>query len=86
MKRKRYSKDLKTKVALMALKAQKSSSEIASEFGIHVRQVNRWKNQAIKALPDVFGGRSVKNIKESFENFKISLTSQELFYSPVKAD
>ena len=63
MKRKKYSKDLKTKVALMALKAQKSSSEIASEFGIHVSQVNRWKNQAIKALPDVFGGRSVKNIK-----------------------
>ncbi len=63
MKRKKYSNDLKTKVALMALKAQKTSSEIASEFGIHVSQVNRWRNQAIEALPGVFGGKQSKTIK-----------------------
>ncbi len=63
MKRKKYGTDLKTKVALMVLKAQKSSSEISSEFGIHVSQVNRWKNQAAKALPDVFGGRSGRTFK-----------------------
>ncbi len=63
MKRKRFSNELKTKVALMALKAQKSTSEIASEFGVHVSQVHRWKKQAIEALPEIFAGKQGKTIK-----------------------
>ena len=63
MKRKKYSKELKAKVALSALKAQKTSNEIASEFGIHVSQVNRWKQQATEVLPDVFTGKQSKTIK-----------------------
>ncbi len=35
MKRKRPSDQLKTKVALAALKAQSTNNEIASEFGVH---------------------------------------------------
>ena len=63
MKRKKYSREIKTKVALAALKAQQTSNEIASEFGIHCSQVNRWKKQAIEALPSVFGGDHRKTIK-----------------------
>lgn len=63
MKRKRYSKDLKAKVALTALKAQKTNNEIASEFAIHVTQINRWKQMAIDNLPDVFGAKHAKTIK-----------------------
>jgi len=63
MKRKRFSNSLKTQVALMALKAQKTTSEIASEFGVHVTQVNRWKKQAIDSLPVVFGGKQEKTLK-----------------------
>ena len=44
MKRKRYSNKLKAKVALAALKGDRTVNEIASEFGIHVSQVHRWKN------------------------------------------
>ncbi len=43
MKRKHYSKELKSKVALAALKGHQTANEIASEFGIHVSLVNRWK-------------------------------------------
>ena len=38
-----------------SLKAQGTNSEIASEFGIHPCQVNRWKKQAIDGLPGVLG-------------------------------
>ena len=41
MKRKRYSKEFKNKVAVAAIKAQRTVNEIASEFGIHPAQVNR---------------------------------------------
>lgn len=75
MKRKKFSNDLKAKVALMAMKAQKTSSEIASEFGIHVTQVNRWKQQAINSLPSTFGGKQGKTIK-AMENERDRLFQQ----------
>jgi transposase-like protein len=36
MKRKKYSKELKSKVAIAAIKGHKTANEIASEFGIHL--------------------------------------------------
>ena len=63
MKRKKYSKDLKSKVALAAMKGDQTANEIASEFGIHVSLVNRWKKQAIEALPKVFDNNESKQNK-----------------------
>ena len=54
MKRKSYSNKLKAKVALAAFKGDRTVNEIASEFGIHVSQVHRWKKEAIEQLPDLF--------------------------------
>ncbi len=61
MKRKNYSKELKTKVALVAIKGNQTVNEIVSEFGIHVSLMNRWKKAAIDALPLVFGKSQTKH-------------------------
>lgn len=63
MKRKSYSKELKSKVALAAIKGHQTVNEIASEFGVHVSQVNRWKKEAIESLPSVFGNNQAKEVK-----------------------
>lgn len=63
MKRKKYSNQLKTKVALAALKAQSTNNEIASEYGVHTCQVNRWKKQATEGLSGVFGNNQAKTIQ-----------------------
>lgn len=63
MKRKRYSNKLKSKVALAAIKGHQTANEIASEFGIHVSQVNRWKKEAIESLPSIFGDNKAKEAK-----------------------
>jgi transposase len=55
MKRKRYGKEFKAKVALEALKGQKTANEITSEYGVHASQVNMWKKQLLEAAPAVFG-------------------------------
>jgi transposase len=55
MMRKRYTKDFKAKVALAAIKAQQTVGELASEYGVHPKQINDWKKQAVDALPEVFG-------------------------------
>jgi len=64
LKRKKYTKELKTKVALSAIKGNQTANEIASEFGIHASLVNRWKKEAIEALPLVFGDTQAKQSKE----------------------
>ncbi len=64
MKRKRYSDKLKSKVALSAIKGDRTANEIASEFGIHVSQVHRWKKEAIDLLPELFGRKGAKLTKD----------------------
>jgi transposase len=55
MKRKRYSKDFKARVALEAIKGQRTANELASEYEVHVTLINTWKKQALEGLPEVFG-------------------------------
>lgn len=64
MKRKRYSNELKSKVALAAIKGDQTANEIASEFGVHVSQVNRWKKEALEKLPEIFGNQSAQTAKD----------------------
>jgi transposase-like protein len=52
--RKRYDGTLKAKVALEAIKGQRTVNEIASAYGIHPHQVTQWKKQALEQLPEIF--------------------------------
>jgi putative transposase len=59
MPRKRYSAQIKAKVALEAIKGQKTTNEIAAEYGVHPSQIAQWKKQALDELPQIFSsGRS----------------------------
>ena len=42
-KRKRYKSEFKAKVALDALKEQKSINELSSQYGLHGNQISNWK-------------------------------------------
>ena len=55
MKRRRFSKEFKAKVALEAIKGHRTATELAQEFGVHVNQINLWKKQLIEAAPSAFG-------------------------------
>lgn len=55
--RKTYTTEFKVRVALEAIKGQRTINEIASHYGIHPNQVTQWKKQAIDSLPDVFSTR-----------------------------
>ena len=54
VQRKRYSAELKAKMALEAIKGQKTANEIAAEYGVHPTQIAQWKKQALDGLPDLF--------------------------------
>jgi transposase len=52
--RKSHPPSLKAKVAVEAIKAHKTTAQIAHTFGVHPTQVGGWKKQALAGLPDVF--------------------------------
>tara|TARA_B100000745_G_C20110865_1_gene380208 strand:- start:912 stop:1202 length:291 start_codon:yes stop_codon:yes gene_type:complete len=53
-KRASYTKTFKAKVALEALKNQRTSAELSSEFDVHSTQINSWKKHAVSQLPELF--------------------------------
>jgi transposase-like protein len=52
--RKSHPPSLKAKVAVEAIKANRTTAQIAQMFGVHPTQVGGWKRQALDGLPDVF--------------------------------
>nr|VFK15991.1 MAG: Transposase [Candidatus Kentron sp. LFY] len=49
--RNQHSAQLKAKVALEAVKGQKTTSQLSSEYQIHPTVINRWKKQLLESLP-----------------------------------
>ena len=82
--RKRYSVELKTKVALEAIKGHKTANEIAAEYGVHPTQIAQWKKQALDGLPDVFSPRASQHQKN--EEALIATLYQQIGQLKVQVD
>jgi len=59
-KRTRHSQEFKAKVAIEALKEQKTINEIASQYQIHPNQVTRWKSELVEGAGKVFEDKRTK--------------------------
>ena len=54
--RKKHTIEFKTKVAIDAIRQQKTTNELTSEYGVHATQINSWKRLALEAIPLAFSG------------------------------
>ena len=52
--RRRFAGDFKARVALEALRGDKTIQEIAAKHKVHPNQVSAWKRQAVESLSSVF--------------------------------
>ncbi len=52
--RRRFTADFKARVALEALRGDKTIQEIASRHKVHPNQVSAWKRQAVDGLGSIF--------------------------------
>ena len=52
--RRRFTADFKARVALEALRGDKTIQEIAGRHKVHPNQVSTWKRQAMDGLGEVF--------------------------------
>jgi transposase len=48
----------KAKVALAAIKGEKTLMELAQEFGVHANQITQWKSLLLEGAVGVFGGEA----------------------------
>lgn len=61
VKKQKYSSALKAKVAVDAIRGEKTTVEIASKHAVHPSRVSKWKTEALKRLPEIFTEGRVKN-------------------------
>jgi putative transposase len=63
-KRRNHSAQFKAKVALAAIKADKTTAELSQEFQVHPTQITTWKKELTDALPEIFSLRRNQDLQE----------------------
>ena len=54
--RRNHSPAFKAKVALAAVRGEKTMAELAEQFDVHANQISTWRDQLLKGATEVFGG------------------------------
>ena len=63
-KRKTYDDNFKSRVALEAIKGERTISEIASQYEVHPNQVTKWKKQLLENVSGLFSREKDPEIEE----------------------
>jgi transposase-like protein len=62
--RRNLGKAFKAKVAIEAIKGEKTINEIASIYEVHPTQIRQWKKQALEKLPDAMADGRGKQARD----------------------
>lgn len=68
-KRRVFGASFKAKVALAACRGDRTTAELASQFGVHASQVTAWKKQLLEQVAELFedGRRSRREERSADE-------------------
>lgn len=67
-KRRKLGASLKAKVALAAVRGDKTTAQLASEFGVHTSQVTAWKKRLTEGVTELFADGRRKSSEEQRAN------------------
>ncbi len=65
--RKRHDAVFKAKVALEAVKGEKTMAQLSSEYGVHPNQIGQWRKRLLKELPALFSDKRKKDEQDNEE-------------------
>jgi len=63
-KRRRIEAALKAKAALAAVRGDRTSSELASQFGVHPTQLGQWKRRLLEGAAELFSDDRRREVRE----------------------
>ena len=67
--RKQYSPKFKARVAVEAIRGEKTLSQLGSQFQVHPIQIAKWRKAALEQIPELFvDGRTRKGRKEEADS------------------
>jgi len=66
-KRRQHNPGFKARVALEAVKGERTVAELASRYSVHPTMINQWKKALIEGAPDIFerGRRKAPAVDET---------------------
>jgi transposase len=73
MTRRTFSSEFKAKIAIAALREDKTTAELASEFQLHPMQITKWKKQAKDEMAILFEDGRQKKAMNDLEEEKRTL-------------
>jgi len=59
--RKSYPAKIKAKVALEAVKGERSLAELSSRYEVHATQIGQWRKALLAGLPELFSDKRRKH-------------------------
>lgn len=64
-KRRKFTKEFKAKVALAAIRGDKTTAELAAKFGVHTNQISSWKKRLLEGAAELFAEGGGKRAQQS---------------------
>ena len=82
-KRKKYPKEFKARVAIEALKGEKTIAQISSDYEVHSNMITKWKKQLKENMSEIFVR---KNEREPEAEQKIDNLYKQIGRQQVEID
>ncbi len=85
-KRKQYSAQFKSKVALEAVRGEKTVAELAAQYELHPTVINNWKRQLIEGASEIFERDSQQHRVDSDSQAQIDELYRQIGQLKVERD
>jgi transposase len=85
-KRKQYSPQFKAKVALEAVRGEKTISELVSQYEVHATMINNWKRQLLEEASSLFEKGSIANKANESQQAQIDELYRQIGQLKVERD
>jgi transposase-like protein len=82
--RKKYSAEFKHKVALAAIKGERTMADLSQHFGVHISQIQKWKSHLEKEGASLFLEKHFS--RSTSEEVRISKLHEKIGQLTVERD
>lgn len=86
MKRRKFTSELKKKIAIEAVREQRTINEIASSYEINPVQVRKWKKELLDGAATIFENPSKKKDRQAAQDDQTARLEQKIGQLTVEND